>query len=128
MPGRCCRHPVHRRLSRHEPSRTHGAPVERDGTARVLLHRLMVRVRLAHMLVVGTLLLAATWMAERTVDAAGEIPPAACPGYVSHLQRARSFLADGNRPAAISELEQAKAALESCVRDNTERGAAGVVG
>jgi len=88
----------------------------------------MVRVRLTHMLVVGTLLLAPTWMAERPVDAAGEIPPGACPGYVSHLQRARSFLADGNRAAAVSELEQAKAALESCVRDDTDGGAAGVVG
>src|SRR5262249_57254027 len=92
VPGRCCRHPVHRRLSRHEPSRTHGAPVERDGTARVLLHRLMVRVRLAHMLVVGTLLLAATWMAGRTVDAARGVPPAACSRHVSHLPRARAFL------------------------------------
>ena len=94
----------------------------------MLLRRLIVRVLLAQVLVVGALLLAATGRAERPVHAAGEIPPAACPGYVSHLQRARSFLADGNRPAAISELEQAKAALESCVRDNTERGAAGVVG
>jgi hypothetical protein len=80
------------------------------------------------MLVIGTLLLAVTCLAERTADAAGEIPPAACPGYVSHLQRARSFLADGNRAAAVSELEQAKAALETCVRDDTDRGAAGVVG
>src|SRR5262249_61736765 len=79
MPGRCCRHPVHRRLSRHEPSRTHGAPVERDGTARVLLHRLMVRVRLAHMLVVGTLLLAAPWMAGAAGGAAGGGPPPAGP-------------------------------------------------
>jgi len=88
----------------------------------------MVRIRLAHTLVVGTLLVAATWVAERPVHAAGEVPPASCPGYVSHLKRARSLLAEGNRTAAVSELEQAKAALDSCVRDNTDGGAAGVVG
>jgi len=88
----------------------------------------MVRLRLAHTLVVGTLLVAATWVAERPVHAAGDILPAACPGYVSHLERARSYLADGNRAAAVSELARAKAALESWVRDNTDGGAAGVVG
>jgi len=91
-----------------------------------LLSLPIVRVGLAYLLVLGALLQAATW--ARPVRAAGEIPPAACPGYVSHLQRARSFLADGNRAAAVSELEQAKAALESCVRNNTDGGAVGVIG
>jgi len=85
--------------------------------ARMLHHRIIVRVPLGHVLVLAALL-----------SAAGEIAPAACPGYVSHLRRARSFLADGNRAAAVSELEQAKAALESCVRNDTDGGAAGVVG
>jgi hypothetical protein len=88
----------------------------------------IVRLRLGHVLVLGVLLLAATWLPARQVHAPGEIAPAACPGYVSHLRRARSLLADGNRAAAVSELEQAKAALESCVRDDTDGGTAGAVG
>ena len=88
----------------------------------------IVRLRLGHVLVLWVLLLAATWLPARPVHAAGEIAPAACAGYVSHLRRARSLLADGNRAAAVSELEQAKAALESCVRDDTDDGATGVVG
>ena len=94
----------------------------------MLLHRIIVRIPLGHVLVLAALLLAAMWLPARPVSAAGEIAPAACPGYVSHLRRARSFLADGNRAAAVSELEQAKAALESCVRNDTDGGAAGVVG
>jgi hypothetical protein len=94
----------------------------------MLLARIIVRVRLGHALVLGTSVLAATCLLARPVRAAGEIAPAACPGYVSHLRRARSFLAEGNRTAAVSELEQAKVALESCVRDDTTGGTAGVVG
>jgi hypothetical protein len=94
----------------------------------MLLHRIIVRIPLGHVLVLTTLLLAATWLSARPVGAAVEIVPAACPGYVNHLRRARSFLADGNRAAAVSELEQAKAALESCVHHDTDGGAAGVVG
>ena len=94
----------------------------------MLHHRIIVRVPLGHVLVLAALLLAAMWLPARPVSAAGEIAPAACPGYVNHLRRARSFLADGNRAAAVSELEQAKAALESCVRNDTDGGAAGVVG
>jgi hypothetical protein len=94
----------------------------------MLHHGIIVRLPLGHVLGLTALLLAATWLPARPVRAAGEITPAACPGYVSHLRRARSFLADGNRAAAVSELEQAKAALESCVPDDTKGGAAGVVG
>jgi hypothetical protein len=88
----------------------------------------MVRVRLGRVLVLGIMLLVATWVPARRVWAGGEIPPAACPGYVAHLQRARSFLADGNRAAALGELEQAKAALASCVRGVTDGEPASGVG
>jgi hypothetical protein len=94
----------------------------------MLLACIIVRVRLGHMLVLGTSVLAAACLLARPVRAAGVIAPAACPGYVSHLRRARSFLEEGNRTAAVSELEQAKAALESCVRDDTKGGTAGVIG
>jgi hypothetical protein len=80
------------------------------------------------MLALGVMLLVATWVPARPVCAAGEIPPAACPGYVAHLQRARSFLADGNRAAALDELEQAKAALGSCASGVTDGEAASGVG
>jgi len=104
------------------------APLGVGHAARMLLACIIMRVRLGHMLILGTSVLAAMCLLARPVRAAGEIAPAACPGYVSHLHRARSFLADGNRAAAVSELEQAKAALESCVRDDTKGGTAGVVG
>ena len=93
----------------------------------ILLDRVRVRIRLGHVLVLEVLLLAIGWLPARPVHAAGQIPPAACPGYVSHLRRARSFLADGSRAAAVGELEQAKEALESCQHDDTGGGAAGVV-
>jgi hypothetical protein len=94
----------------------------------MLLCSVIVRVRLGHVLPIGALLLAPVWLPARPVRAAGEIVPAECPGYVSHLRRARSFLADGNRAAAVGELEQAKVALESCMHGDTDGGGAGVVG
>ena len=48
-------------------------------------------------------------------------PPASrCPGYLAHLQSARTCLARGDRAAAAAELRQAKKALESCLRDEAD--------
>jgi hypothetical protein len=40
-----------------------------------------------------------------------------CPGYVAHLVNAQTNFERGNRPAAIAELRQAKAALGDCLRE-----------
>ena len=102
---------------------------EAECAARLLLCRhIIVRARLKQVQVLSVLLLVASWLSARPVCAAGAIPPAACPGYVAHLQRARSFLADGNRAAALDELEHAKEALGSCVRGVTDGEPASGVG
>jgi len=50
-------------------------------------------------------------------------PPGRCPGYVAHLQSARTCLARGDRTAAAAELRQAEKALDSCIRGATESNA-----
>ena len=44
--------------------------------------------------------------------------PGSCPGYVSHLRSARTYLARGDRKAATTELRQAEQALDSCAHGN----------
>lgn len=42
-----------------------------------------------------------------------------CPAYVDLMLRAQTKLARGNRNAALTEMEQAKAALERCLHEHT---------
>ena len=50
-------------------------------------------------------------------------PPGRCPGYVAHLQSARTCLARGDRTAADAELRQAEKALDSCIRGEADGNA-----
>jgi hypothetical protein len=50
---------------------------------------------------------------------------ASCPEYLAHLRAASNSLHNGDRNAALAELRQAKASLESCIRSSVaEKGAA----
>jgi hypothetical protein len=47
-----------------------------------------------------------------------------CPEYLAHLRAASTSLHQGDRSAALAELRQAKASLESCIRNSAEKGVA----
>ena len=51
--------------------------------------------------------------------------PSQCPGYVVHLQGARTRLASGDRKGAADELRQAEQALDSCIRSAADGNAVG---
>ena len=40
-----------------------------------------------------------------------------CPAYAPHLAKARRALEHGDRAAALTELRQARVALDSCIRN-----------
>lgn len=45
-----------------------------------------------------------------------------CPGYVEHLQVARTHLARGDRSRAVAELRDAERALQACLREEEAAG------
>ena len=57
-----------------------------------------------------------------TAVAASDDTPASCPGYVEHLRKARTYLVQGNRKAAASELRRAQGAIDACGRDKAGEG------